>query len=177
MLQTHFKTHLNFTKQLQECQKSWWSNANAAKGHSNLSDIIIIIIFQSHVHVPWMGNLTGREQSHIHWHAQTKWWSIRQETESSGVKLAIVTGSLSYKQMKKKLPQNPPLKRWDSGKKLGHPFPPAVHPHAAPWKHQELHTIWLRRNHQLRKNKRKCNFMLLVLAWQQTFWARQQGIS
>lgn len=57
--------------------------------------LLLLLLFQSHVHVPWMGNLTGREQSDIHRHAQTKWWSIRQETESSGVKLAIVTGSLS----------------------------------------------------------------------------------
>lgn len=53
MLQIPFKTRLSFTKQLQECQESWWNNANAAEGHSHPSDIIIII-FQSHVHVPWI---------------------------------------------------------------------------------------------------------------------------
>lgn len=55
-----------------------------------------------------MGNLTGKEQSEICQHAQTKWWSNRQETESSGVKPAIVTGSLSLQTNLKKINILPP---------------------------------------------------------------------
>lgn len=72
-----------------------------------------------------MGNLTGREQSVIYQHAQTKGWSIRQVIQLFGVKLVIVRSSLSLQTNWKKKPQtnqNPTPENTPktSSEKVGH---------------------------------------------------------